>query len=121
MSDQFTIQTIAKPRPHRDGSVTDEQVDAVFEAFVTGKVPDGEAVIVCRAMEKENTARNRARTLAERVKERHGKKDGYKPLAAHAIADPDNADKFIGAVSLKPTPKKKKDDDAKPAGDAKKS
>lgn len=121
MSEQFTIQTIAKPRPKRDGSITDEQVDAVFEAFATGKVPDGEAVIVARGVENENTARNRARTLATLVKERHGSKPAYKPLAAHSIKDPDGTDAkplYIGAVSLKPEPKpkpaKSASDDSKP-------
>lgn len=101
------VTTIVMPRRLRDGSVTDEQVNAVFEAFVTGKVPQREAVVVCSGIEKENTARNRARTLAERVKELHGDKDSYRPLAAHAFADPANEGKFIGAVSLKPEPKAK--------------
>lgn len=119
MSEPFTIQTIAKPRQVRDGSINDAQVDAVFDAFATGKVPDGEAVIVTRGLEKENTARNRARTLADRVKERHGTKDSYKALAAHAIPDPAGTDAkplFIGAVSLKPVPKPKTP--AKPAAAA---
>lgn len=118
VSEQFTIQTITKPRHLRDGSVTDEQVTAVFEAFAAGKVPKGEAVVICRNVEKENTARNRARTVATRAKELHGDKEAYRPLAAHAIPDPQNEGKFIGAVSIKPEPKPKLATPDKPAAPA---
>ena len=110
-----SVTTITMPRRTRDGSVTDEQATEVFEAFAAGRIPKGEAAVVCDNMEKENTARNRARTLAERVKDLHGEKDAYKPLRAHAITDPNNDGRFIGAVSL--APEKKKKDDA-PAKDA---
>lgn len=110
MSEQFTIQTIEKPRQNREGSVTNEQADAVYDAFVSGKVPKGEAVIVSRGITKENTARNRARSLATLVKERHGTEDGYIALSAHSIPDPAGTTEtplYIGAVSVKPPSKPK--------------
>jgi hypothetical protein len=119
VSEEFQVQTIAKPRQVRDGSVTDAMVDAVFAAFKDDQVPKGEAVVVYRGVEKENTARNRARTLAERMKERHGEDEGYVPLAAHAIPDPAAEGKFVGAVSAKPIkPADTPAPAAAPSGDA---
>lgn len=123
----FEVTTIQKPRQVRDGSITDEMVHAVVTAFREGRVPEGQAAVICRNVEKENTARNRARTLATVAREKYPDgvkaKDGDTPpqdFAAHAIADPDNAGKFIGAVSLKPrkpaTPPAKPTKPAKPAG-----
>lgn len=97
------------PRREREGSITDEQVQEVHDALNSGNLGEREAVVVCTAMKNENTARNRARSLATKYHSKHGVK-----LSSHAVPDPDAEGKFIGAVTVK----KNTDDDDTPAAPA---
>lgn len=119
-----TGSVIALPRRQREGSITDEQLKAVHEAI--NKLTDKRGgVVVCEAVESENTARNKARSMALLHEETYATipdPDSNDPnavivnprryLTAHSIPDPDNAGKFIGAVSIRNPQASKADADA---------
>lgn len=106
-----TGSVITLPRRQREGSITDEQLQAVHAA-INALTDKRGAVVVCEDMDNENSARNKARTMAllheetfATVKDDDGN-DVTNPrryLTAHAVPDPDpaKAGKFIGAVSIR--------------------
>lgn len=89
------VSTLTLPRRTRDGSVTPELLADVHAAIESG-LGEREAVVVCSGIEKENTARNRARAVALDYEKEHGTK-----LSAHAVPDPDDETKFVGAVTIR--------------------
>lgn len=90
------MDTIALPRRTRENSFKDEDVDDALDTL--GALPEGsrEAVIVGRGFDTENSARNRARLLCSRMTDRTGTL-----YTAHAVPDPEDEGKFIGAVSVR--------------------
>lgn len=90
------MQTITLPKRTREGSFKDEDVQDALDTITA--LPEGsrEAVIVGTGFDNENAARNRARLMCAALTER------TKVLySAHAVPDPDNDGKFIGAVSIR--------------------
>lgn len=90
------MRTITLPKRTREGSLKDEDVQDALDTFAN--LPEGsrEAVVVGTGFDSENTARNRARLMGTALTERTGTL-----YSAHAVPDPDNEGKFIGAVSVR--------------------
>lgn len=89
---------ITLPKRNREGSVTPELLADVHKRLTDKDNPLGEreAVVVAAGLDKENTARNRARAVAVEYESKHGTK-----LSAHAVPDPDASGKFVGAVTVR--------------------
>lgn len=114
---QASMATVIElPRRTRDGSITPAQVQEVRDLITSGQVKPREAVVVCEGVEKEATARNRARALATMYAEKFEAEDNeahdadvdaeedeprpaFQPLRAHAIKV---GETFTGAVSVRP-------------------
>ena len=88
--------TITLPRRTRQGSITEDQLREVHAVLEQATLQDREAIVVATGLDSENTARNRARTLAVMYAERYETK-----LSSHAVPDPDAEGKFIGAVTIR--------------------
>lgn len=90
------METIALPKRQRETSFKDEDVQDALNTL--DALPEGsrEAVIVGRGFDSENAARNRARLLCAALTERTNIL-----YSAHAVPDPENDGKFIGAVSVR--------------------
>jgi hypothetical protein len=87
------MDTIALPKRTREGSFTDADVDDALTTLEAA--PDGEAVVVGRGFESENTARNRARLMATALE---AKTERF--YSAHAVKHEDGDDiTWIAAVS----------------------
>lgn len=83
------MDTIALPKRTREGSFTDDEVTDALSTLESA--PDGEAVVVGRGFESENTARNRARLMATALE---AKTERF--YSAHAVKDQET---WIAAVS----------------------
>lgn len=88
---------ITMPKRKRAGSITDEQVQEVHDVLTGQELGAREAVVVVSGLDSENTARNRARTLAVMYAERYDV-----ALSAHAVPDPNADGKYVGAVTIRP-------------------
>jgi hypothetical protein len=91
-----TMQTIALPKRTRETSFKDEDVQDALDTLAA--LPEGsrEAVVVGTGFDTESGARNRARLLCAALTERT-----QVLYSAHAVPDPENDGKFIGAVSVR--------------------
>jgi hypothetical protein len=93
------MQTITLPKRTREGSFTPEEVQEALDTLAA-LGDTREAVVVGTGFESENSARNRARLLAEALQEADGRL-----FSAHAVKSPattdDEADTWIGAVSVR--------------------
>jgi hypothetical protein len=90
------MDTITLPKRTREGSLTPQDIDDA-EATLAA-LPEGsrEAIVVGRGFESENAARNRARLMGNALTERTGLL-----YHAHAVPDPDDSNKWVGAVSVR--------------------
>lgn len=91
------MDTIALPKRHRESSIKPEDVQDALDTIAALPEDSREAVIVGRGFDTESAARNRARLLGAAMTE----KSGGTLYSAHAVPDPDNEGKFIGAVSVR--------------------
>jgi hypothetical protein len=90
------MDTITLPKRTREGSLKPQDIDDA-EATLDA-LPEGsrEAVVVGRGFESENAARNRARLMGNALTERT-----TLLYHAHAVPDPDDSNKWVGAVSVR--------------------